>query len=99
MRRLLFSRVGHYSGGEDAVEPGEVLIQISLSLVSDRALVRLLAVARVDLVDDLHALGHFAEGSKAIGIEPRVVSIIDEELRGPAVARGRLGKGHHAAGV
>ena len=58
-------------------------------MAGDRALVRALAVAGVELLDDVHAGDHFAERSEALAIEKCVVAEIDEQLRGAGVRTGR----------
>src|SRR5690242_1953902 len=55
--RVFRRPIGHHGGAHDAVEPGEGFVQVSLALAGDRALVRLFAVARINLVDHFHSLG------------------------------------------
>src|SRR5277367_2886945 len=76
--------------GFDAIELGEVFIEIRLAQRGDRALVRRLAVAAVNLLHHVHAGNHLAKWREAHFIQLRVVSGVDEKLRGARVlARGR----------
>src|SRR3954468_21879540 len=80
------------------VEIAEIASQVGIALALDAALVGTaavggaLAVAAVELVDDVHAGGDLTERRKAHLVEPAVVGEVDEDLRGARVRpRGREG--------
>ena len=66
--------------------------QVSLSLLGDRSLVGSFLVFGIDLIHDVHTLRHFTERSETHRIELGIVSVVDEKLRGPAIARRGLGQ-------
>merc|ERR1719231_2130741 len=87
---------GHLERGLlDVRELREVPLQVRIALLLDLALVRTLArggalsVARVELVDNVHARLDRAERREALAIEELVVAKVDENLRGPRVGSAR----------
>src|SRR6202034_66560 len=89
---------GNDRGRFDAVDIRKILVKIRFALAGDRALVRALAVATVELLDDVHAGDHFAERGEALAIEKRIVAEIDEQLRGAGIRASR-GEGERARRV
>ena len=90
--------------GFDVIEVRETLFQVGIAFHLDLALVRSgatwrsFAIFPVDLVNHVHARGHFAEGRETLPVEAGIVAKVDEELRCARVGTGG-GKGNRAAGV
>mmetsp|Transcript_8760 Transcript_8760/g.21689 ORF Transcript_8760/g.21689 Transcript_8760/m.21689 type:complete len:330 (-) Transcript_8760:53-1042(-) len=74
---------------EDVGQVREVVLEVRGALRLNPALVRLLAVARVDAVDDVHPGDHLPDGAEAHLVEECVVLEVDEDLRGPLVLARR----------
>ena len=88
--RLLFDDGGFIDG----VELREALVEISVAVAANAALIGTVAVrsafavAGVELLDDVHALSHLAERREAHAVEAGVVTEVDEELSGAGVGAG-----------
>src|SRR5262245_33979782 len=82
------------AGGLDVVEVGEILLQISVAIRLNAALIWAsparspLAVFAIDLVHDIHSLADLAEGRKTRVVEAAVVAKINEQLRRTRVGAG-----------
>src|SRR5262245_38296206 len=53
-----------------------------------------LPITRVERVDDVHSLHHFAQRAESDGVETAVVGVVDEELRGARIWESSLGERH-----
>jgi len=88
----------------DPVQLGKVTCQVRVPLGLDAALVGpaaaggALAISRIEPVHDVHAKDDAAERGEPHAVEPAVVTVVDEELRG-AGARAGGREAHHAARV
>src|SRR2546421_262731 len=88
----------------DIVQLGELALEVRVALGLNAALVgaaaawRAFAVSRVEPVHDVDALHHSTEGRKPHAVQPAVIAVADEELRG---ARARAGgrEAHHPARI
>src|SRR5256885_4714357 len=88
----------------DPIQLGKVACQVRVPLGLDAALVGAaaawgaLAISRIEPVHDVHALENAAERGEPHAVQPAVVTVVDEELRG-ARARAAGREAHHAACV
>src|SRR5206468_10475383 len=73
----------------DEIELRELLVQIAVAFILNRALVRLLAVLAGDLFDYFHTRDDLTERGEALGIEEGVVLEVDEDLRRAGVRAAR----------
>src|SRR5436190_6305048 len=88
-------RNSRQDGGRfDIIEIREILFKVSVAFLLNPALVgppsagESFSILAINLVHNIHALRHFAEGREAHAIEAAVVTVADEELRGPRVRTG-----------
>ena len=72
------------SGSDELIKQGKVKVQIAISRLEERSLfaatdpsTRILAIAGIELIHDLHAFDNFANWGKALGIQSRVVDKVD----------------------
>src|SRR5436309_388026 len=72
------------SGGLDVVKVGEVLLEVGIAFLLNAVLIRTspargaFAILTIDLVHDVHSLGHLAERREAVPVETAVVTKTDE---------------------
>lgn len=64
--------------GYDLVDIREILVNVSLPFVRNRALVGAFPIAAVELLHHVHARSNLPERSKALPIERRVIPQIDK---------------------
>src|SRR5437588_12661922 len=78
----------------DPVQLGKVACQVRVPLGLDAALIGAaaaggaLAISRIEPVHDVHAKDDAAERGEPHGVEPAVVTVVDEELRGAGTRAG-----------
>src|SRR5215472_12196917 len=89
-------RRGRHNGrAADRVQLGKILLEIRTPARADQSLVRAvalrraLAVTRIELIHGVHSVGHQAERSKTLMVEPGVIAEINEQLSRPRVWSGR----------
>src|SRR5438477_13093439 len=64
----------------------------------DELILRLAAIVGVQLIDHIvHSLNDLAEWRKALAVEERVVSEVDEDLGPPGIGLARIGERNVAA--
>src|SRR5580658_2092751 len=85
----LDSRTSSTDGcGRDSVELREILVEVSLPQRGDGTLVGGFTVAAVNFLHYLHAGGNLAKRREAHLVELRVISCVDEQLRGARIFAG-----------
>src|SRR2546430_7828922 len=87
-------------GALDPVQLGKVACQVRVPLGLDAALAGAaaaggaLAIPRIQPVHDVHAKDDAAERGEPHAVEPAVVTVVDEELRGADRKSTRLNSSH-----